>query len=172
MIPILVLARWVRREARAAQQALGHVEAVASESVRALELIQGFTWEGPARDMFGVALRRSRLAEGRYGAARAMLAGTTIAVVFAAVIALLWVAGYAALDGELAWGDLLAFVFFGGLIAGAAGGLAEIGGDVVRGVSALDRLQVVWSEGAPLPDRAVGTKPVPVAAAGGFGGSF
>jgi MarC family membrane protein len=63
-----------------------------------------------------------------------------VAVVFGAVVVVLWIGGRDVLAGEITAGELSAFVFYAVVVASAAGALSEIMGDLQRAAGATERL--------------------------------
>jgi ATP-binding cassette subfamily B protein len=53
---------------------------------------------------------------------------------------ILWIGGHDVLAGRLSAGELSAFVFYAALVAGAAGAVSEVIGDLQRGAGAAERL--------------------------------
>ncbi|MEM7045747.1 MAG: ATP-binding cassette domain-containing protein, partial [Pseudomonadota bacterium] len=72
--------------------------------------------------------------------ARSMLAAVVITLVFGAIVVVLWIGGHDVLAGTITGGELAAFVFYASVVASAAGGLAEIMGDLQRAAGATERL--------------------------------
>jgi ATP-binding cassette subfamily B protein len=53
---------------------------------------------------------------------------------------ILWIGGHDVLAGRLSAGELSAFVFYAAMVAGAAGAISEVIGDLQRGAGAAERL--------------------------------
>ncbi|MEM9442526.1 MAG: ABC transporter transmembrane domain-containing protein, partial [Pseudomonadota bacterium] len=140
VVPIVVIGRKVRALSRSAQDRVGDVSGHGEETLNAVHTVQAFVQERRERAVF------DRLAETAFGAAtayaraRSALAGVVITLVFGAIVVVLWIGGHDVLAGTITGGELAAFVFYASVVASAAGGLAEIMGDLQRAAGAAERL--------------------------------
>ncbi|MGI9434887.1 MAG: ABC transporter transmembrane domain-containing protein, partial [Geminicoccaceae bacterium] len=140
VVPIVVIGRRVRRLSRAAQDRVGDLSGHGEETLNAVQTVQAFAQEARERTTF------NRLAEAAFGAAvgyaraRSMLAAVVITLVFGAIVVVLWVGGHDVMAGRISGGELASFVFYASVVASAAGGLAEIMGDLQRAAGATERL--------------------------------
>jgi len=138
--PIVLIGRKVRQLSRESQDRIADVGAGVEESINAVRTIQAFTQENAERARFGatvenafaVALRRTR--------ARALLTMIVIVMVFGSVGLILWIGGHDVLAGRISGGELSAFVFYAVVVAGAAGAISEVIGDLQRAAGASERL--------------------------------
>jgi len=71
--------------------------------------------------------------------ARAFLTACVMLLVFGAVSIILWIGGRDVLAGRVTAGDLSAFVFYAVVVAGGAGALSEVTGDLQRAAGAAER---------------------------------
>lgn len=140
VVPIVVIGRKVRARSRAAQDRIGDLSGHGEETLNAVHTVQAFAQESRERAVF------DRLAETAFGAAtayaraRSVLAAVVITLVFGAIVVVLWIGGHDVLAGTITGGELAAFVFYASVVASAAGGLAEIMGDLQRAAGATERL--------------------------------
>jgi ATP-binding cassette subfamily B protein len=138
--PIVVIGRWVRRLSRASQDRVADVGAHVEESLNAVRTIQAFCHEAIDRARFDerveaaftVAVSRIRV--------RAALTALVIVLVFGAVGTILWIGGHDVMAGRISAGELSAFVFYAVVVAGAAGAISEVVGDLQRAAGASERL--------------------------------
>ncbi len=138
--PIVLLGRRVRRFSRQSQDRVGDVGGHLEEILGGIETVQAFGHErrsgerfaGHVEAAFRTALRRVR--------ARAALTAVVIALVFAGIGLILWIAGYDVLDGGMTGGALTAFMFYAVVVAGAVGSLSEVYGDLQHAAGAAERL--------------------------------
>jgi ATP-binding cassette subfamily B protein len=72
---------------------------------------------------------------------------------------ILWIGGHDVLAGRLSPGELSAFVFYAALVAGAAGAVSEVVGDLQRGAGAAERLLEILGT---RPAIATPARPVPL----------
>jgi len=150
-IPIIVLplygfGRSVRRSSRKAQDGLAAASAFAGEAISAVRTVQAFGGEAAASNRYldGVdhAFEQARAA----AAARAMLTGIGIFLVFASVVAVLWMGAQDVLAGHTTAGALGQFVLYAVLAAGALGELSTAWGEIAQTAGAAERLGELLSE--------------------------
>jgi len=140
IVPVALFGRRVRRLSRASQDRIADLGAHVDESLHEIRTIQAYGHEAwdQARfsayieDSFATALRRIRQ--------RAALIAAVILMVFGGVGVILWIGGHDVLGGRMTPGDLSAFVFYSALVAGAAGTISEVIGDLQRGAGAAERV--------------------------------
>ena len=138
--PIVVIGRWVRRLSRTSQDRVADVGAHVEESLNAVRTIQAFCHEAIDRACFDerveaaftVAVSRIRV--------RAALTALVIVLVFGAVGTILWIGGHDVMEGRISAGELSAFVFYAVVVAGAAGAISEVVGELQRAAGASERL--------------------------------
>ena len=138
--PIVLIGRWVRRLSRTSQDRVADVGAHVEESLNAVRTIQAFGHEAIDRARFDerveaaftVAVRRVRV--------RAALTALVIVLVFGAVGTILWIGGHDVMAGSISAGELSAFVFYAVVVAGAAGAISEVVGELQRAAGASERL--------------------------------
>ena len=92
-----------------------------------------------------MALSRIRL--------RALLTALVIALIFGAVVTVLWIGGQDVMHGRITPGDLSAFVFYSVIVAGAVGALSEVITDLQRAGGAAERIQELlnWQSNVKIP---------------------
>ncbi len=176
LVPILVYGRRVRRLSRASQDRVADVGSYGDEALGAIRTVQAFGHEPVDRKRFGERVEGAfATAVGRIRA-RALLTAVVIALVFGAVSVILWTGGHDVLAGRISGGhdvlagrisggELSAFVFYAVVVAGAAGALSEVIGDLQRAAGATERLmELLETE----PDIAAppAPEPLPVPARG------
>ncbi len=159
LVPILVYGRRVRRLSRASQDRVADVGVYVDEALGAIRTVQAFGHEPVDRKRFAARVEQAfATALGRIRA-RAILTAAVIVLVFGAVSVILWIGGHDLLAGRITGGELSAFVFYAVVVAGAAGALSEVIGDLQRAAGATERLlDLLETE----PDIAAPTSPVPL----------
>ena len=165
LVPILVFGRRVRRLSRASQDRVADVGSYVDEALGAIRTVQAFGHEPVDRQRFAARVEEAFTTAVRRIGARALLTAVVIALVFGAVSLILWKGGHDVLAGEISGGELSAFVFYAIVVAGAAGALSEVIGDLQRAAGATERLMELL---ATEPDIAAPAdpKPLPVPARG------
>ena len=138
--PIILFGRRVRRLSRTSQTAIASVGSYAGESLRHIKVVQAFTHEARDIEAFGgrvagafdVAVRRIQQ--------RAVLIASVMVLTPAAIAAMLWVGGNDVIAGRTTTGELIAFIFYALVVAGAAGAISEVWSDIQRAAGAAERL--------------------------------
>ncbi|MFO1414056.1 MAG: ABC transporter transmembrane domain-containing protein [Burkholderiales bacterium] len=140
LVPIIFFGRRVRKLARASQDRVGDVGAYVDEALHEIRTVQAYGHEGVDRAQFGARVEEA------FGTARlrirqrAFLVAAVIVLVFGAVGVILWIGGHDVVAGRITAGQLSAFVFYAVIVAGAAGTISEVVGDLQRAAGATERL--------------------------------
>ncbi len=140
IVPIIVLGRRVRALSRENQDMIAASSGNASETLQAAQTVQAFSHEAASRSRFG------RLNEAAFEAAKKRIgtrAVTTVIVIFlifTGVVGVLWIGARDVRAGGMSTGALVQFVIYAVMVAGAAGSLSEIWGELQRAAGATDRL--------------------------------
>jgi ATP-binding cassette subfamily B protein len=140
VVPVVVLGRRVRALSRAAQDRIGDVAVRAEETLSAIRTVQAFAQEGRETERFGATAEAAFRAAAAGARARALLGAIVIALVFGAIVVVLWVGSQDVLAGRITAGELSSFVFFAAVVASAIGGLSDTAGDLQRAAGAAERL--------------------------------
>jgi ATP-binding cassette subfamily B protein len=159
VVPILVYGRRVRRLSRESQDRVADVGAYADEALGAIRTVQAFGHESIDRARFAAHTEQAFATALRRISARAMLTAFVLILVFGAVSLILWIGGHDVLAGRITGGELSAFVFYAVVVAGAAGAISEVIGDLQRAVGATERLLELL---ATEPDIAAPAVPQPL----------
>ncbi|MEP7349639.1 MAG: ABC transporter transmembrane domain-containing protein [Sphingorhabdus sp.] len=157
VLPIVLIGRRLQAVSRASQDRVADVGAMVAETLGAMRIVQAFgqegreneRFQGSVESTFSTAKRRIRL--------RAFMTAIVMALIFGAIVLLMWKGAIDVAEGRLSGGTIAAFVLTGGLVAGAFGALTEVYGDLVRGAGASGRLAELL---AAEPDIAPPAKPV------------
>jgi ATP-binding cassette subfamily B protein len=140
LVPIIVLGRRVRVLAREAQNRIGDVNAHAEETLSAIRTVQALTLEEHEKHEFTAQVDAAFDTATQRIKKRAMLTALVIALVFGAVMTVLWFGGHDVLAGHISAGDLSAFVFYSVVVAGAVGAISEVLADLQRAAGAGERI--------------------------------
>lgn len=164
--PVILFGRKIRSLSRASQDRIADVGTTVSETLGAMKVVQAFGQENrelgrfrsTVEQAFGVARRRFGM--------RALMTFTIIALVFSAIVLLLWEGASDVAAGRMTGGTIAAFVVTGMLVGGAFGALTETYGDLLRGSGAAGRIHELLiarpeihapSHPVPLPEPPVGS---------------
>jgi ATP-binding cassette subfamily B protein len=140
IVPIVLAGRRVRKLSRASQDRMADASALAGETLGAIQTVQAFGREAWEERRFGAATDESFATAVRRIGSRARLTALAIVLVFGAIVFVLWLGAHAVAQGRLSAGLLTQFILYAAILAGAAGALAEVYGDVQRAAGATERL--------------------------------
>ncbi len=140
VVPIVILGRRLRHLSRANQDWIAESSGNASEALLSAQTVQAFTHEKPSTDAFGRVTEQSfNSAQQRIGT-RAIMTVIVISMVFAGIIGVLWVGARDVRDTIMSVGELIQFLIYAIMVAGAVGALSEIWGELQRAAGATERL--------------------------------
>ena len=140
VLPLVAFGRWVRRLSRNAQDTLAEASAYAGELVGAIRTVQAYTSEQFAEKRFGGEVEQAYEAARTSTQARAVLTAIIIFIVFASVVAILWIGSHDVLSGAITPGRLGQFVLYAAFAAAGLGQLSEVWGEVSAASGAAERL--------------------------------
>ncbi len=171
IVPIVVLGRRLRTLSRENQDLIAASSADASETLSAVQTVQAFTHETASRAKFGALTEASyQSAQVRVGT-RAVMTVIVIFLVFAGIVGVLWIGARDVRAGAMSPGELVQFVIYAVMVAGAVGALSDIWGEVQRAAGATERLAELLATGDTVTDPArAAVLPRPVRGAIAFQG--
>jgi ATP-binding cassette subfamily B protein len=158
IVPIVLLGRRLRVLSRANQDWIAASSGTASETLQAAQTVQAFTAEDATRARFGELTERSFDSARERIKVRAGMTAIVIFLMFAGVVGVLWTGARDVEAGRMTVGALVQFVIYAVMVAGAAGSLTEVWGEVQRAAGATERLvellrleDTVTDPPAPMP---------------------
>ncbi|OJW49055.1 MAG: ABC transporter [Alphaproteobacteria bacterium 41-28] len=140
LIPILVFGRKVQRFSRLAQDKTADVSASLDETFGAIRTVLSFCRESYMSHLFSVQVENIYQTSIKRVQARARLTALVMVLVFSGVSAVLWYGGNSVIEGQMTPGELFAFLFYAAAVAGAAGSLSEVHGDILRAAGGTERI--------------------------------
>ena len=140
VLPLVAFGRRVQKLSRGAQDTLAEASSYASELIGAIRTLQAFTNERLAEARFGGEVERAYVAARSSTRARAFLTATVIFLIFASVIAILWVGSHDVLTNQISAGRLSQFILYAAFAAGALGELSQVWGEISQASGASERL--------------------------------
>ena len=146
VLPIVVIGRRVRNVSRSSQDRVAGIGVIVAEVLGAMKIVQAFGQEQrelgrfaeKVEATFETALRRISL--------RAGMTAIVILLIFGGITMLVWEGALGVAQGSISGGTIFAIVVTAGLVAGAAGSLSEVYGDLLRGAGAAGRLNELLRE--------------------------
>ncbi len=140
LIPILVVGRRVRRLSRDNQDRVADVSAHIDESLHEVRTVQAYGHEAHTRARFDAAAEAAYASGVHRIRVKAWLISLVMLIGFCAVGVILWVGGHDVFAGRITGGQLSAFVFYAAVVAGGAGAVSEVWGEIQRAAGATERL--------------------------------
>lgn len=140
VVPVLWFGRRVRRLSRSSQDQVAELGSYAGEALKGIETVQSCSHETEDRRLYGERVEEAFVVARARIFQRALLTGFALLVAFTAVGIILWQGGHDVLSGRMSHGELISFVFYALVAAGAVAALAEVAGEVQRAIGAAERL--------------------------------
>ncbi|MTH63341.1 ABC transporter transmembrane domain-containing protein [Paracoccus shanxieyensis] len=140
VVPIVVFGRRLRALSRENQDWIAQSSGAASESLLSAQTVQAFTHEGPTRTRFADVTERAFDAALARVRTRTGMTMIVIFLIFSGVLGILWVGARDVRTDAMTAGELVQFVIYAVLVAGAVGALSEIWGELQRAAGATERL--------------------------------
>ncbi len=140
ILPIMMLGRKLRVLSRESQDRIAESSGEASETLLAAQTVQAYTHEGVSQDSFNVLTEQAFDAARRRIVTRAILTISVIFLVFTGVVGVLWMGARDVIAGNMTAGQLVQFLIYSVMVAGAVAALSEIWGELQRAAGATERL--------------------------------
>ncbi len=140
VLPIILLGRRVRNLSKENQDLIAESSGDASEQLLSAQTVQAFTHEVLSRAKFGNVTEKSFVAARKRIATRAILTAIVIFIAFSAIVGFLWMGATDVRAGEITEGELVQFMIYTIMVAGALAALTEIWGELQRAAGATERL--------------------------------
>ena len=140
VLPIILLGRRLRVLSRESQDRVADSSGQASETLLAAQTVQAYTHERVSRQAFG-ALTESAFATAlKRIRTRSLMNAIVIFFVFTGIVGVLWIGARDVRAAEMTAGQLVQFVIYAVMVAGAVASLSEIWGELQRAAGATERL--------------------------------
>ncbi|WP_226554250.1 ABC transporter transmembrane domain-containing protein [Celeribacter naphthalenivorans] len=159
IVPIIVLGRRLRKLSRENQEWIASSSGTASEALLSAQTVQAFTGEAQQAARFDEVTEKSFTSAHTRIKTRAAMTVIVIALIFSGVVGVLWIGARDVRTDVMSIGELVQFVIYAIMVAGAAGALSEIWGELQRAAGATERLVELLSSEDPVKDPA---QPLPV----------
>ena len=140
VVPIIVLGRRLRGLSRESQDLLAQSSGSASEALSSVQTVQAYTHEALTRADFGAVTEKSFQATLKRIGTRAVMTTIVIFLAFSGVVGVLWIGAHDVRAGTMTPGQLVQFLIYAVMVAGAVGALSEIWGELQRAAGATERL--------------------------------
>lgn len=140
IVPIVLLGRRLRSLSRENQDWIAASSGDASEQLLSAQTVQAFTHEGLSRNKFKTVTEKSFDAARRRIGVRAWMTAIVIFLIFSGIVGVLWVGARDVRAEAMTIGELVQFLIYAVMVAGAVGALTEIWGELQRAAGATERL--------------------------------
>lgn len=144
--PIVFFGRRVRNVSRSSQDRVAGIGVIVAEVLGAMKIVQAFGQEKRELERFGERVEATFQTALRRISLRAVMTAIVILLVFGGITMLVWEGAVGVAQGTISGGTIFAIVITAGLVAGAAGALSEVYGDLLRGAGAAGRLNELLRE--------------------------
>ena len=165
IVPIVVLGRRLRKLSRENQDWIARSSGDASEALLSVQTVQAFTHEELSRRKFWDVTEKSYISARTRIGVRAWMTAIVIFLIFAGIVGVLWIGAHDVRAGAMSVGELVQFVIYSVMVAGAVGALTEVWGELQRAAGATERLVELLNADDAVRDPATAT-PVPDVARG------
>ncbi len=163
ILPLFASGRAVRARSRAAQDTLAEANALATENLGAIRIMQAFNAEPATRSRFAAAAEGAYVAARDATSARALLTGFGIFLATASVVGVLWLGAHDVLSGRMSAGQLSQFLLYALFGASSLGQLSEVWSEISAAAGAAGRIAEILATQpqvtAPAHPRALPTPP-------------
>jgi ABC transporter fused permease/ATP-binding protein len=145
VVPALMIAanywsRVIRELSRQAQDELARASGALQEGLAAIETVQAFTREDFEVRRYGGALERTFGLFIRRTLARSWFASVISFLAFSAIAGVFWLGGSMVIEGQITASNLMSFLLYTLIVAGAVGALAELVGGLQSTFGATARI--------------------------------
>jgi len=140
IVPIVVLGRRLRALSRKNQDWIAESSGKASEALLSVQTVQAFTNEGATAAQFDAVTEQSFEAAKTRILTRAVMTVIVITLIFSGVVGVLWIGARDVRGADMSIGELIQFLIYAIMTAGAVGALSEIWGELQRAAGATERL--------------------------------
>ncbi|MGB5708478.1 MAG: ABC transporter transmembrane domain-containing protein [Arenicellales bacterium] len=140
IIPIILIARRVRKLSRETQDRIADTSGLAGETLNAIQTVQAYTLENLQTEQFDHTVELTFVTAVRRIQVRAMLTAVAVVFIFGAITLVLWIGAHNVLAGEMTSGQLGQFLLYAMFVASSSASLSEMWGEMQRAAGAMERL--------------------------------
>jgi subfamily B ATP-binding cassette protein MsbA len=149
----MAFGRLIRGISTEVQDRLADASSVLEETVAGVRVVQSFGREPYEVGRFGEAVEATFAAAMRRARIRALFQPVWVLCAWGAMVGVLWFGGNLVLTGRLKPGDLVAFLFYAGTIAGTLTTFAGLFGQLQEALGAISRLFELLDTAPEIADR-------------------
>jgi len=140
VLPIVILGRRLRTLSRENQDWIANSSGAASEALSSVQTVQSFTHEVETKAAFADMTEKSFVSAKTRIYTRSLMTMIVIFLTFTGIVGVLWIGARDVQAGAMTPGELVQFLIYAVMVAGAVGALSEIWGELQRAAGATERL--------------------------------
>ncbi len=140
VIPIIIFVRRLRKMSRITQDKLADISAIATETLSSIKTVKAFVQEEVQKAIFANSSKESYQAEARRLFARSFLVALVMFMASVAMLIVVWYGASAVFAGEVSEGQLVQFLIYALMAAGAIINMSDIWGTLQTLAGATERL--------------------------------
>ena len=161
VLPIVLGGRRIQKVSRDSQDRIADANALATEALGAVRTVQAHAREPYERNRYMEAMATAVATARKRIRAQAVVTAVAIALIFGAVIVVLWSGAHDVIAGRMTAGTLGQFVLYALIGGGSVGALAEVWNELQRAAGGMGRITDLLQEasGIAAPAQA---RPLPV----------
>lgn len=152
IVPIIFLGRRVRALSRESQDRIAESSGSASETLLAAQTVQAYTHEAQSRTAFSDLTERAFEAAKARVLNRSLMTVIVIFLIFTGIVGVLWIGARDVRAETMSPGELVQFLIYAIMVAGAVASLSEIWGALQSAAGATERLSELLTAVDPIED--------------------
>jgi len=146
VLPLVVGGRRLQKISRASQDRVADANTLAAESLGAIRTVQAHAREPYERGRFADAVARTVATARRRIGLQSLVTAVAIALVFGAIILVLWSGAHDVIRGDMSAGTLGQFVLYALFGGGSIGALAEVWNELQKAAGGMGRISELLGE--------------------------
>ena len=146
VLPLVIGGRRLQKVSRASQDRVADANTLAAESLGAIRTVQAHAREPYERGRFADAVARTVATARRRIGLQSLVTAVAIALVFGAIILVLWSGAHDVIRGDMSAGTLGQFVLYALFGGGSVGALAEVWNELQKAAGGMGRIGELLGE--------------------------
>lgn len=149
--PVLVIAafvfgRYIRKLSKQAQDQLATANVVVEETLQSINVVKAFTNEQLEVNRYSTALNKVIVTALKNARFRGGFVSFIIFALFGGIVGVVWFGAGLVQSGDLAFNELMTFIFYTMFIGGSVGGLGDMYAQIQKTIGASERILEILEE--------------------------
>ena len=149
--PVLVIAafvfgRYIRKLSKKAQDQLATANVVVEETLQSINVVKAFTNEQLEVNRYSTALNKVIVTALQNARFRGGFVSFIIFALFGGIVGVVWFGAGLVQSGDLAFNELMTFIFYTMFIGGSVGGLGDMYAQIQKTIGASERILEILEE--------------------------